>query len=413
MKKFIAILIHVVLLRVMLQAGDGYWVERASIPESRSQHAAVVVDGTVYLTGGRTAGPAMMATRSQLWAYHPDTDEWFTNLPDMPEPREDHVMVATGDTLWVFGGRNHNTMVTSVVYWIVGAPAWQEAGEMPLPREGMGATTYGGKIYLVGGKASHAMWASPVSRVDEFDPQTWQWTVSDTLQQARVGFAWAAHGDTVLCAGGRFLDPLASVERRIDGNAWEAAPQLNGPRSDGAAVFFEGNFVLLGGVGSEGQSGNNLVFDGTSWQTFEPNLLPRYEETAVVVDNAILVMGGRNGNQLLASTEQYIILTASAEEPELPAEMVLMQAYPNPFNGSLRVAITLDERVYSVHVVDVYNLQGQRVHSYAVQAGGGSVLTMRIQGADLGATGVYLMVLRYQTSDGTQHQLLHKLTYLK
>lgn len=300
------------------------------MPEPRSQHAAVAVGDTVYITGGRTSGPAMMATRSQLWSYHPETDAWDTSLPEMPEPREAHVMAAMGDTLWVFGGRNHNTMVSSVIYWIVGSDTWQMAGEMPLPREGMGVMTYNGKIYLIGGKASHAMWASPVTQVDEFNPQTLQWTISDTLQQARVGFAWAAQGDTIMCAGGRYLDPLASVERRVDGNAWEPATPLNGPRSDGAAVFFCEKFVLLGGIGAEGQSGSNQEFDGTTWQSFASNLLPRFEETAVVVENSILVMGGRNGNQLLASTEQYIPLTKATDEPEFPAEMVLINATPIP-----------------------------------------------------------------------------------
>ncbi|MCF7839979.1 MAG: T9SS type A sorting domain-containing protein [Candidatus Marinimicrobia bacterium] len=406
-------MILILLLSFPVWGGDGYWIERSSMPEPRSQHAAVVVDGTVYLTGGRTSGPAMMATRSQLWAYHPDTDEWSTNLPEMSEPREDHVMVATGDTLWVFGGRNHNTMVSSVIYWIVGSEGWQLAGEMPLPREGMGVMTYSGKIYLIGGKASHAMWASPVTQVDEFNPQSFQWTISDTLQQARVGFAWAAHGDTIMCAGGRFLDPLASVERRIDGNAWESATPLNGPRSDGAAVFFRENFVLLSGIGAEGQAAGNQEFDGTTWQSFESNLLPRFEETAVVVENSILVMGGRNGNQLLASTEQYIPFTKTTDEPEFPAEMALINAYPNPFNGSVRVDLTLSENVSAVQSVNIYNVRGQLVYQHNPAPDFNQQSHLVIRGENLGATGVYVMVVHYWIRDGAPGLLLHKLTYLK
>lgn len=382
------------------------------MPEPRSSHAAVVFDGTVYITGGRASGPAMNAARAQLWAYDPESDTWNTNLPDMPEPREAHVMVVMGDTLWVFGGRNHTTMVSSIYYWIVGSDVWHAAGEMPLPREGMGIMTTGGRIYLIGGKASHAMWAPSLTRVEEFDPQTRQWTMSDTLQQARAGFAWAVHGDTILCAGGRFLDPLASVERRIDGNAWESAMPLNGPRSDGAAVFFQENFILLGGIGSEGQAGNNQMFDGMAWQSFTPNLLPRYEETAVVVENSILVMGGRNGNQLLASTEQYIPTTATTEEPEFPAESALLQAYPNPFNGAVRLSVALGKDVSTVPTLYIYNLRGQRVYQRTVP-GVADQQVLTINGSDLGAAGIYLVELRYESGDGQLQRILRKLSYLK
>lgn len=382
------------------------------MPESRSQHAMVAIGNQIYVIGGRTSGSPASATERQLWSYNVTNNVWNTNLPDMPGPREDHVAVAMGDTIWVFGGRSHTNMIPDADYWVVGSNQWQHAGEMPVAREGMGAVTINGLIYLIGGKASHSMWAPPVTRVDCFNPQTHEWSITDTLNQARVGFAWAAHGDTIMCAGGRFVDPLASVERRIDSEAWESTTTLSGPRSDGAAVFFQNQFILLGGIGSEGQADNNLVFDGENWTTFVPNLLPRYEETAVVVDNAIYIMGGRNGNQLLRSNEQFTVLTSNEPESVQPENMALISAFPNPFNGSVQLRISLPNLASNVQHLKIYNILGQMVFEQEMSLRQ-SVNQITLNGAQLGASGVYWVELSFDSRDHGARHILHKLTYLK
>lgn len=400
-------------LSVGLFATDGYWIERSQIPEPLSQHAAVAIGNTIYITGGRTNGSPSLATRQTLWAYNIDNDQWTTtSLPDMLEPREDHASVATGDTLWVFGGRNHNALVSDVDFWVVGSNQWQHAGQMPMPREGLGAVVTNGMIYLIGGKSSHSMWAPPVTRVDQFNPQTGAWTITDTLIQARVGFAWAAHGDTIMCAGGRFVDPLASVERRIDSEAWQAATPMGGPRSDGAAVYYRGDFILLGGIGPEGQADNNQIYGENGWQSFEQNLLPRYEESAVVAGDAIYVIGGRNGNQQLRSIEQFVPLTPIIEEPKLPENMALISAFPNPFNGSVQISLTLPVGVGASQTYKIYNMLGQVVarQELALPAGYSQI---QIQGNGLGGSGVYWIEIEYATQLKQSQRLIQKLTYLK
>ncbi len=412
MRTIIINLILGLFLKGTVGAVDGYWVERAQMPEPRTGHAAVVAEGTVYITGGRTTGPAMNATRQQLWAYDPAANQWNTGLPDMPEPREAHVAVALGDTIWVFGGRNHNDLIPEVDFWVVGSNQWQSAGTMSTPREGMGVVAQSGSIYLIGGKASHSMWAPPVTRVDRFDPQTRQWTVSDTLNQARVGFAWAAQGDTIICAGGRFVDPLTSVEQRIDAEAWQSVVPLTNPRSDGSAVFFRGDFVLLGGIGSEGQADDNQYYDGINWHTFESNLLPRFGETGVVAGDAIYVMGGRNGNQLLRSTEQFIPTTGLASVPFTPEKSGLIEAFPNPFNGSVRLTFSLPPGVTGVQNLSIYNTLGQIVYRQNLQLTPDNPAIL-LEGTGLGSSGVYVAVLRYMTRSHSSRYISQKLTYLK
>jgi len=399
-------------LITVLSGTEGYWIERSQMPEPLSQHAAVTIGNTIYVTGGRTNGSPSQATRQNLWAYDILDNQWTTTLPAMSAPREDHASVAIGDTLWVFGGRNHDEMVASVDFWVVGSSQWQHAGQMPMPREGLGAVTVNGMIYLIGGKSSHAMWAPPVTRVDQFNPQTGEWSVTDTLNQARVGFAWAAHGDTIMCAGGRFVDPLASVERRLDSEAWQDAVPLSGPRSDGAAVFFHGDFVLLGGIGPEGQADQNQIYSDNGWQSFEQNLLPRYEDAAVVAGDAIYVIGGRNGNQPLRSIEQFVPLTPIVPEPKLPESIALISAFPNPFNGSVRLKISLPVGINGIQNYKIYNMLGQIVaeHSIHLLAGDSQI---QIQGDGLGSSGIYWVEIEYVTGTNQSRRLVQKLTYLK
>ena len=270
-----------VFLPLSLLGIDGSWIERSPMPDARFGQATAAIDGVIYVSGGRSSPTGMHSSHGQLWAYNVQTDSWNTDLPAFPESRVDHVMIALGDTLWVFGGRNQSTIIVPVLFWVEGSDQWQYATDFPNPREGMKAFVHNGMVYLIGGKASHSMWSSPTARVDRFDPQTLAWTTMDSLNQARVDFAAAAHADTVVCFGGRFIDPIVSVEDGLLGGVWQTVNPLSVPRSNGSAVYYQNEYILIGGITPSGQADNNLAFDGNNWSDFEGNLLPRYDSAEI------------------------------------------------------------------------------------------------------------------------------------
>ena len=61
----------------MLDEQAGVWVQRASMPTARSGGGAGVIDGKIYVAGGRPP------RGHDLAVYDPQTDQW-TVLPDLP-----------------------------------------------------------------------------------------------------------------------------------------------------------------------------------------------------------------------------------------------------------------------------------------------------------------------------------------
>ena len=76
----------------------GAWTRKASMPTARSSGAAAVVDGKIYVAGGRPPRGHDFAV------YDPATDTW-TLLPDLPTQRNHLAAVALGGKVYVAGGR--------------------------------------------------------------------------------------------------------------------------------------------------------------------------------------------------------------------------------------------------------------------------------------------------------------------
>src|SRR3712207_9237684 len=82
----------------MLDEEAGEWVPRAPMPTARSGGGAGVIDGKIYVAGGRPPHGHDFAV------YDPRTDEW-TVLPDLPTQRNHLAVAAIDGKLYVAGGR--------------------------------------------------------------------------------------------------------------------------------------------------------------------------------------------------------------------------------------------------------------------------------------------------------------------
>jgi hypothetical protein len=76
----------------------GGWVARAPMPTARSAGGEAVLDGKIYVAGGRGDGG------SAFQAYDPATDTWEV-LPDLPSQRNHLAMGAIDGKIYVVGGR--------------------------------------------------------------------------------------------------------------------------------------------------------------------------------------------------------------------------------------------------------------------------------------------------------------------
>jgi Kelch motif len=131
------------------------WTTVAPLPAARSDMAAAVVGGKIYIFGGFDAAGNVLNT---VDVYNPVTNTWTIGLTPMPTPRGSMYAVAKkGGTVYVIGGWNgvypFNTSVGSKVEaYKVASNTWTTGyTSMPTARSESGAADHGGLIYIIGG----------------------------------------------------------------------------------------------------------------------------------------------------------------------------------------------------------------------------------------------------------------------
>ncbi len=393
--------------------GQFSWNPAAPLPESRAGQATVVVDSLIFVMGGSSSG--QHHGTNTVWSYDPATDSWNTNYPVMHHERTNHVAVAVGDTIWVFGGQHTNTVVEGVERYILGAAQWEDVGTMPIPRMGMGIARLGRDIYLIGGKSSNGMFTLPTNRVDLYNLDDGTWSEGPPLSQGRSNFGCAAKGDTIIVAGGSYLDPLLSAERFVPSEGWTFLPNLDGGRSNAAAVFSHNRYVLIGGFSAGGQNMSNLELSNDQWIEFPGLGLPRYNHSAVVYDNTIHVLGGRNGQQTLSSHETYFLNLSVDDEAISAGQFRITNPYPNPFNAAVQFELVLPLTFQGEGYLLISDLLGRETGRKKLHDVTNGDL-IRVDFSSLGAgmpSGMYFLSIVWFDEDMSYQSQPKRVVYLK
>ena len=116
-------------LSICLVQAQGRWTRAAPMPEKRSEVAAAVLNGKIYVAGG-------FGVTQILWEYD------------------------------------------------IGANRWRKRAPLPLPLHHTGAASAGGKLYVIGGFSGHE-W-DPVGNVFAYDSVRDRWQERATMPTARA-----------------------------------------------------------------------------------------------------------------------------------------------------------------------------------------------------------------------------------
>jgi len=111
----------------MYDPAAGSWQPMAAMPTARSSHAAAIVDGKIYVTGGLAGGYS-----NTLEAYDPVTDSWAT-LTSLSQARAWHASAAVHGKLYVFGGFSDDDRIDLVEVYSPASDTWARAADLPLP----------------------------------------------------------------------------------------------------------------------------------------------------------------------------------------------------------------------------------------------------------------------------------------
>jgi N-acetylneuraminic acid mutarotase len=171
----------------------GQWATKAPMPTARSAGVAVVLDGKIYVAGGRPPRGHDFAV------YDPAADTWEV-LPDLPSQRNHIAGAAIGGKVFVAGGRLEGGFRSDATAAFEAYDpkdnSWSVAAPLPRPRSGVNGVLAKGCFHVWGGEGAGGMF--PDHTV--YDPRADRWT-------RLADMAIPVHGVT----GAAFVDGLIFV----------------------------------------------------------------------------------------------------------------------------------------------------------------------------------------------------------
>jgi N-acetylneuraminic acid mutarotase len=216
---------------------EGAWAEGSAQQPARSEMAAAVVDGKLYVPGG-------FGGESVFQVYDPAADAW-RDLAPLPEGRHHLAAAALGGHVYVFGGAaggGWNPTRTAFAY-DPASDAWKRLADMPEGRVGGAAVALGSKLYVVGGVGGSADLLA-------YDPAADAWERKAPLAQPRDHVAAAVLEGEIYALGGRWqgIGELRSIEIYDPGaDAWRDGPPMPEPHAGFGAATLQGRLLIAGG----------------------------------------------------------------------------------------------------------------------------------------------------------------------
>jgi N-acetylneuraminic acid mutarotase len=200
MKYFLSLVFLFLSIAGFSQSSD-HWttIETNKEPLPRHENSFVECGGKFYLLGGRGIKP--------IEEYDPKTNTWKT-LAEAPMEFHHFQAISIKDEIYVIGaltgGYPHETPLTHFLIFNPKTNTWREGAEIPVDRRrgSAGVLTRGDKIYLVCGIVD-GHFADFVPWFDEYDTKTGEWTILPDAPRPRDHFGAALVEDKVYVAGGR------------------------------------------------------------------------------------------------------------------------------------------------------------------------------------------------------------------
>lgn len=108
----------------------------------------------------RFGGTNFQTCFNDVWSYDPQINQWtqLDCIGYVPSPREGHAAALVNDVMYIFGGRKQcGTDEGDLAAFRITTRRWytfQRMGPSPTPRSGHSMTTFGSKIFVLGGEPS-------------------------------------------------------------------------------------------------------------------------------------------------------------------------------------------------------------------------------------------------------------------
>lgn len=224
-------------------------------PAARYKHAAVTVDGKLYIIGGSRNGRYL----SDIQVFDLKSLTWSTirlNSGILPAT-SGHNMILWENKLLFLAGHSKDVSDTVTVRFIdlqsYECGVIETIGKLPVARGGQSVTLFESKLIMFGGEDRHRRLLNDISVLDL---ETMTWSTVETTQTSpapRFDHTAAVHADRYLlilggCSHSVFFNDLHVLD--LETMEW-SQPQLQGdlvsPRAGHAGVTLGDNWYIVGG----------------------------------------------------------------------------------------------------------------------------------------------------------------------
>ena len=297
------------------------WKERAAMPTPRSGASAVVLDDRVYVLGGKNeAGNAI----STVEIYDPETNTWTTG-PAMSIPRFNAAAVVNGNQIVVAGGRGgeNNTVLNSSEVFDPATGSWTALANLQSRREGLSAVILGGNIFLLGGSNENEQFLDSVESYNALQNQ-WSPFIDWNLQISRASFASVVLADSVYSFGGfSAFGPLGLTQRFHPLTGVAELRDFTPARGGLSAVVLDDAIYVAGGKTGNNETVaavNRYLPSTNQWEQVSPMLQARENAPAVAINNQLIVFGGTDvTGRVMGSVEAYDDVVAPVATNDIAA----------------------------------------------------------------------------------------------
>ncbi|NCA83005.1 MAG: hypothetical protein EOM72_09715 [Opitutae bacterium] len=204
---------------------------------------------------------------------------------------------------------------------------WEELAGLPVATYYLGAGSFQGSVYAVGGMQYVGGWSTQ-SATNVYRLDGAAWTEVEGLPGAAHDLSVATFRDRMYALGGTDGIEARTNVYRFDGTTWTEVEGLPAARTKGAAAVWEDHLYYLGG-------GTNVYrYDGTNW-TEVASLPERMEAvTANAWDGKLLAIGGMGDGS--GSTAVYAY-DGSGWTESVPLPVPMAYASSGVLDGGLHV----------------------------------------------------------------------------
>ncbi|MBI2347524.1 MAG: kelch-like protein [Deltaproteobacteria bacterium] len=250
------------------------WKRTAPLSVAVNHNMAAAVNGKLYVFGGQSAGSTGSRFVDSTFEYDPAREQWRTRAP-MPMARSAGATAVVNGKIYVVGGRPPRGSDFAV--YDPAADTWTKVPDLPTQRNHIAAAAINGRIYVAGGRFEPGNTSPMTDALEIFDPANNQWSQGRRMPTVRGGVNGVAANGCFHVFGGEgnapdrkgmfheheFYNPVT--------NTWTKLPDMPVPvHGVTGGAFLNGLIYLPGGAAARGGGERTNLL-----QTYRPTVTCR------------------------------------------------------------------------------------------------------------------------------------------